>query len=76
MYLQRVVDEHPDTPWAHLAKLELDTPIGWKWVESYTEPPRPRQNRPGNNNNNARPMRADKALKLQKPKQKRPAPKL
>jgi hypothetical protein len=32
-YLQRVIDEHPDTPWAMLAKRELDTPMGWEWVE-------------------------------------------
>ena len=49
-YLNRVVEEHPGTPWAMLAKRELATPIGWEWVEDYTEPPRPRQ--PGMNNNN------------------------
>lgn len=77
MYLQRVIDEHPDTPWAFLAQKEMDSPIGWKWRESFTRPPQPRQNRPGNNNNNnARPMRAEKALKLDKPKKKRPVPKL
>ncbi len=78
MYLQRVIDEHPNTPWAMLAEKELASPIGWKWQESFTQPPQPRMNRPGNNNNNnnARPMRAEKALKLAKPKKKRPAPKL
>lgn len=51
MYLQRVVDEHPGTPWAMLAKRELATPIGWAWFESYTEPPKPPEMRqPGNNN--------------------------
>ena len=77
-YLQRVIDEHPDTPWAHLAKMELQTPIGWKWVESYTRPPQPPGQRMNvnNNNNNARPMRREQPLRLQKPKPKRPAPKL
>jgi hypothetical protein len=33
MYLQRVVEEHPGTPWALIAERELMTPIGWKWTE-------------------------------------------
>jgi hypothetical protein len=42
-YLQRVIDEHPDTPWALLARRELDTPFGWTWYEEYTDlTPRPR----------------------------------
>lgn len=32
-YLERVIQEHPDTPWAYLAERELEMPIGWKWVE-------------------------------------------
>ncbi|MFI4874973.1 MAG: vWA domain-containing protein [Blastopirellula sp. JB062] len=32
--LQRVIDEHPDTPWAELAERELETPIGWQWTEA------------------------------------------
>jgi len=32
-YLERVIQEHPDTPWAYFAEKELETPIGWKWVE-------------------------------------------
>ncbi len=32
-HLSRVVDEHPGTPWAELAAIELATPMGWKWVE-------------------------------------------
>jgi len=31
--LQRVIDEHPDTPWAYFAERELQSEIGWKWVE-------------------------------------------
>ena len=45
-YLQRVVDEHPETPWAILAKRELQTPMGWKWVEEYLPPPPPPTPRP------------------------------
>jgi hypothetical protein len=31
--LKRVIAEHPETPWAEMAKRELETPLGWKWVE-------------------------------------------
>ncbi|MEM7455493.1 MAG: vWA domain-containing protein [Planctomycetota bacterium] len=65
-YLQQVVENHPETPWALLAARELETPIGWRWVEDYQAPPRPRE--PGNPvaNNNNRPM--------PQPMQNRPAP--
>lgn len=33
IYLQRVVDEHPGTPWAEVAKRELRYPAGWKLEE-------------------------------------------
>lgn len=36
-YLQRVVEAHPDTPWALLARRELTTPIGWTWNEEFTD---------------------------------------
>jgi len=48
-YLNRVVEEHPDTPWALLAKEELSQPMGWAWAErfiNYAPPPQP-----SNNNN-------------------------
>ena len=38
-YLQRVVDKHPNTPWAMIAQRELDIPIGWKWRQTYSRPP-------------------------------------
>jgi hypothetical protein len=38
-YLERVVKEHPDTPWAMLAERELKDPIGWKWTEASTPTP-------------------------------------
>lgn len=40
--LQRVVDDHPGTPWALLAKRELKDPFGFAWVEANV-PPRPRR---------------------------------
>lgn len=33
MYLKRVMDEHPETPWALLAERELGIPLGWEWQE-------------------------------------------
>jgi hypothetical protein len=42
-YLERVVQEHPDTPWALLARRELDAPCSWTWIEQFTDlTPRPR----------------------------------
>lgn len=34
-YLNRVIAEHPGTPWAYLAKVELRDPLGWEWVEAH-----------------------------------------
>ncbi|MCI0359185.1 MAG: VWA domain-containing protein [Planctomycetaceae bacterium] len=33
MYLQRVIAEHPGTPWAKIAEAELSSPMGWTWKE-------------------------------------------
>ncbi|WP_153558577.1 vWA domain-containing protein [Roseimaritima sediminicola] len=73
--LRRVADEHEGTPWALLAKEELATPIGWKWVEQYTDldPPRPAGN--NNNNNNNNPPQDDQKRMLKRAP-KRPLPKL
>lgn len=38
-YLQRVIKEHPKTPWAYLANRELATPLGFRWEEYYSPPP-------------------------------------
>lgn len=46
--LEKVISEHPGTPWADLAGRELTAPFGFKWVE-YTLPPPPKP-MPGNNN--------------------------
>lgn len=41
-YLERVRDEHPNTPWALIAEEELSVPLGWKWREKYTGVNEPR----------------------------------
>jgi hypothetical protein len=41
--LQRVVQDHPNTPWALFAQRELKDPFGFKWVETYVPPPPPRK---------------------------------
>ena len=41
--LERVVEDHPNTPWALLARRELKDPFGFKWVETYVPPPPPRK---------------------------------
>jgi hypothetical protein len=33
VYLDRVVKEHPGTPWAKIAETELKSPLGWTWKE-------------------------------------------
>jgi hypothetical protein len=70
-YLERVVKEHPGTPWAQLAQVELKEPLGWKWQEAYTGVNAPRQVA----GNNPRPPRDDKARMLPRP-ERRPPPKL
>ena len=52
-YLQSIVSDFPDTPWALVAQNELDTPMGYKWIDSYKEPPK--MNNGSNNNNNPLP---------------------
>ncbi|MGE3820741.1 MAG: VWA domain-containing protein, partial [Isosphaeraceae bacterium] len=36
--LQKVIDEHPGTPWALLAQRELRDPLGFQWVETRVQP--------------------------------------
>ena len=49
LYLERVREEHPDTPWAKLAMRELRSPLGWRWKEGTTYM-RPLEEASGNNN--------------------------
>jgi hypothetical protein len=75
-YLQRVVDEHPGTPWALLAAQELKTPLGWKWTDEFTDLSPPPNQTAGNNDNRPRPATNDQKKMLDKPPPKRPVPKL
>ncbi len=73
--LEGVVADYPNTPWALLAKKELEVPLGWKWNEEFTDlSPRP-ERRGGNNNNNPSPPQDDEKRMLEKRPQ-RPVPKL
>lgn len=75
-YLNRVVTEHPGTPWELLAKRELSSPFGWEWQESFTQPPRPPgEMQAANNNNNIPAPRDDQAMMLKR-KPRRQPPKL
>lgn len=59
--LKRVVDEHPDTPWALLAARELSHPFGFKWVEAYVPPPQ------RNDDDGDAPRRRNPAMPAEKP---------
>jgi hypothetical protein len=49
-YLERIVKDHPSTPWALLASKELEQPLSWKWTEEFTNLAPPPRMVPGNNN--------------------------
>jgi hypothetical protein len=72
-FLQRVVDEHPGTPWALLAAADLEKPLGYRWEERHTpiQPEGRRNNNNNNNNNNPAPPPDQKKQMLAKPKPKR-----
>ncbi len=53
MYLNRIIEEHPETPWAFLAKIELSEPLGWEWRETQIAIP---QMGNGNGDNPRRPV--------------------
>ncbi len=72
--LTGVVSEHAGTPWALLAKQEMDVPLGWVWKEEYTDLNPPRPMAAGNNNNAPPPQDDQKRMLQQAPK--RPVPKL
>ena len=74
-YLERVTKKHAGTPWAMLASRELKTPVGWRWKETFTKPPEPRQPRQNNNNNNVAPRNPTPRQNAM-PKEKRKPPKL
>ncbi|MEM7477221.1 MAG: vWA domain-containing protein [Planctomycetota bacterium] len=77
--LQQVAKDHAGTPWGLLASRELQKPVGWKWVEDFTDLSPPARNMGGNNNNNDNPPppgRDEQARMLKKPPPKRKIPKL
>lgn len=74
-YLQRVVQEHPGTPWALLAERELREPLGWKWKELYAGVNVPPPQVAAMPNNNPRQPQNDRAQMLPRP-ERRPPPKL
>jgi len=68
-YLQGLVSDFPETPWAFIAQQELNTPMGYVWKDSYKEPAK---SNPMNNNNNPNPVRQDDKKKMldRKPQRK------
>lgn len=65
-YLERVVSEHEGTPWAMLAKRELQTPLGWQWQERFMNVAARREAQAAGNrrrNNNGPPRAPDKPLR-------------
>lgn len=73
-FLGGVVEQHPGTPWALLAKRELEVPIGWKWTETFTDLNPPKAPGAGGNNNNNSPKDDEKRMLKRAPK--RAIPKL
>lgn len=68
-FLERVVVDHPGTPWAKIAAEELATPLGYVWQEAHTGVNAPKP--PGGGGGN--PNRGDdKKRMLAPPKPKRP----
>ncbi|MCA9227537.1 MAG: VWA domain-containing protein, partial [Planctomycetales bacterium] len=72
--LERVVNDHPGTPWALLAKQELENPVGWKWKEDFTDFSPPGNG--GGGNGNAPAPANDAKRMMAKPAPKRAPPKL
>ena len=63
--LKRVETEHAGTPWAYLARLELEEPLGFRWEETYVEPPQRNDNPPNRKNT---PKKAEMARPPEPPK--------
>jgi hypothetical protein len=70
MHLERVVKDHPGTPWAFLAAEELRTPLGYAWSETHTGVNKPKM---GDGGGGAPNPADDKArARMAPPKPKRP----
>lgn len=75
-YLERVVKDHPGTPWALLAERELSAPLSWQWSEEFT-PVAPSVAAVADNNPPPPPPPSDEQRRmLERPAKKRPLPKL
>ena len=61
--LNRVVNDHPGTPWALLAAEELRMPLGYEWTETFTDVNGEKRMQ-GNNNPNMPNARADDKKKM------------
>ncbi len=70
-YLERMVKDHPGTPWAFLAAEELKTPLGYAWSETYTGVNKPKMGDGGGGGGNPIPA-DDQARRLAPPKPARP----
>ena len=75
-YLNRVIAEHPGTPWALLAERELNAKLGWRWQEEFTNLEPPPAAGPGGGGGTPAPARNERPQMLAKPIPKRPPPKL
>jgi len=74
VYLKRVIDDHPGTPWALLAERELSTEMGWSW-QSFSRPiPGSKQLR-GSEEEVARLLLADETKRKEEAKKRAAAPK-
>jgi hypothetical protein len=73
MYLERIVQDHPDTPWSLLASKELEQPLNWKWTEEFTDLSPPPREMPADAA--AAPAPADDARMMLKKPPTRPVPK-
>lgn len=70
-YLERVVKDHPGTPWAFLAGEELKTPLGYAWTETYTGVNKPQMGS-GGGGGGGNPADDQARARLAPPKPKRP----
>ena len=68
--LERVVKDHPGTPWAFLAAEELKTPLGYAWSETYTGVNKPKMGDGGGGDGN--PADDQARARMAPPKPKRP----
>lgn len=60
-YLELIVKNYPETPWALIAQCELDCPVSYTWKEDYETPP---SNKDGGGSGNGMPKDDMKKPKL------------